>query len=272
MKGLWLSWTAQQLPRWLATGTRTPRARRGRPRTTAHCGSLCCRHRVPPGRGPWPDAHSPHTVSPTPGPGQAPSVSPDLPVTSGTRDHVAQVKWPITGLLPESPGGRRCKVRAPARARQGRGGPATASAAESRAGLAPQTARQQLGLLGVPIRSQLGHTGPTLSALRSPRSSGRGDPHTAHPHARGHPDPAPCRAMREKLLRPGSLVHPRWRPRLCASNHVAPQLPNRGGSTRRVTQRAVGPRGGPTPPGLLSCSNQPQEASSARRGSGWWPC
>lgn len=86
-------------------------------------------------------------------------------------------------------------------ARQGSGGLATASAAESRAGLAPQTARQQLGLLGVPIRSQLGHTGPTLSSSEAPDLLDEGTLTLPHPMP-GATLILPRADVREKLLRP----------------------------------------------------------------------
>lgn len=48
-------------------------------------------------------------------------------------------------------------------------------------------------------------------------------------------------------------------------DHVTPQLPNRGGSTRHVTQTGrVDSHGGPTLAGLWSCSDQSQQASSAQ--------
>lgn len=201
-EGLWLS-CAQQLPRWPATGARTPRAEtRAGPGPLHTVGPCAADTGSPPEEGPWPRAHSPHTVSPTPGPGQAPSVSPRPTCHIRNRQCTsAQVKWlNVTGLLPESPGAVGAKSGLLPGARQGSGGLATASAAESRAGLAPQTARQRWG--SSVFRS--GHSWDTQDQLfpaLSPRSSGRGTLTLPHPMP-GATLILPRVDVREKLLRP----------------------------------------------------------------------
>lgn len=148
------------------------------------------------------------------------------------------------------------------RARQGSGGPAMAPATASRAGLAPQTPCRQLRLLGVPIKSSSGHRGPTPSSaetsdlLNDGTPAVFGDPHTAPPHTQGHPDPVAL----------GPMSTPTGGSSSERLDHVTPQLPNRGGSTRHMTQTGrVDSRGGPTLAGLWSCSDQSQQASSAQR-------
>lgn len=146
-----------------------------------------------------------------------------------------------------------------------------APAAASRVGLAPQTPCRQLRLLGVPIKSSSGHRGPTPSSaetsdLLNDRTPGVfGDPHTAPPHARGHPNPAQCRRAGEAPVALGPMSTPTGGSGSARLDHVTPQLPNRGGSTRHMTQTGrVASCGGPTLAGLWSCSDQSQHASSAQ--------
>ena len=96
------------------------------------------------------------------------------------------------------------------------------------------------GALGVPIKSPSGHRGLTPSSsetsdlLDEVTPAALGDPHIAPPHARGHPNPAPCQRVGEAPAAQGprspggsSSARP---------DHMTPQLPNRGGSMRHVTQ------------------------------------
>lgn len=68
--------TSAGCPGGWSQGPEHPGQRRAGPGPPHAVGPHAADTGVSPGRGAWPDAHSPHMVSPAPGPGQALSVSP----------------------------------------------------------------------------------------------------------------------------------------------------------------------------------------------------